>query len=521
MMQRVRILAGFALMMIIGVVSAEAQLTRNVNDAQVRAAITRLESRTNTFKTSLERHLGNQRWSQGNARRTGGVHAPSVSIYISEFESAIAQLKANVNARRSGASDMNLVLHRAAFIEDYVRQGNLPSNVSTHWRNVKNELDQLARFYGISWNWNQIPARFPQGGWNQGRLEGQLSGTYRLNAAISDNVHQVISRVAGSGRNALSSRQRQSLEARLAAPQDLAINLQGNVVTMSTNYGQPVTFTADGRTQTEQNDRRTTTRTTATLMGNTLSVNTEGDRNNDYWVSFTPVGTNQLRMTRRIYLEGRNEMVSVTSVYDRTSNVAQFPNVNTRPGWNTRQPQYSRFYIPNGTQVTAVLRNRIATNITRLGDQFTMDVMAPAQYRGAVISGRVVEAESSGRVSGRANLVLDFESIRIGNQTYGFAGIIDSAREPNGSTIRINNEGTVQDGSQTTRVVTRAGIGAGIGALIGAIVGGGQGAAIGAGVGAGAGAGTVLIQGRDNLDIPVGSEFRLTASSPASSFGNR
>ncbi len=514
MMQRIKIFGGFAIAMLLGVVSAEAQLTRNVNESQVRAAITRLETRTRTFKTSLERHLGNQRWSQGNARRTGGLHAPSVSMYIAEFESATAQLKSNVNARRATASDMNLVLHHAAYIEDLVRQERLPSNVASQWRNVKNELDQLARFYGISWNWNQIPGRFPQGGWNQGRLGGQLSGTYRLNGGMSDNVQSVISRVAGSGRNALSSRQRQSLESRLTAPEDLAISLQGNVVTMSTNFGQPVTFTADGRVNTEQNDRRMTTRTIATLSGNTLTVHTDGNRDNDFSVSFTPVGSNQLRMTRRIYLEGRNEMISVTSVYDRVSNVAQFPSV-TRPGWNTRQSQYSRFYIPNGTQLTAVLRNRIATNITKPGDQFTMDVIAPAQYRGAVISGRVVEAESSGRVSGRANLVLDLESIRMGNQTYGFAGIIESAREPNGGTIRINNEGTVQDGNQTTRVVTRAGIGAGIGALIGAIVGGGEGAAIGAGIGAGAGAGTVLIQGRDNLDIPVGSEFRLTSSSPA------
>ena len=39
--------------------------------------------------------------------------------------------------------------------------------------------------------------------------------------------------------------------------------------------------------------------------------------------------------------------------------------------------------------------------------------------------------------------------------------------------------------------------------------------AIGAGVGAGAGVGSVLLGGRDDLDLQAGSQFDLTASSPA------
>ena len=48
----------------------------------------------------------------------------------------------------------------------------------------------------------------------------------------------------------------------------------------------------------------------------------------------------------------------------------------------------------------------------------------------------------------------------------------------------------------------------------GAVAGGGQGAAIGAGVGATAGAGSVLIQGRDRIELSEGSEFSITASAP-------
>jgi hypothetical protein len=46
------------------------------------------------------------------------------------------------------------------------------------------------------------------------------------------------------------------------------------------------------------------------------------------------------------------------------------------------------------------------------------------------------------------------------------------------------------------------------------VTGGGKGAAIGATIGAGAGAGSVFIQGRSDLDLLGGTEFRIRASTP-------
>jgi hypothetical protein len=145
-----------------------------------------------------------------------------------------------------------------------------------------------------------------------------------------------------------------------------------------------------------------------------------------------------------------------------------------------------------------------------------MTVTSPYQYNGAVIEGHVEDAGSSGRIAGRANMTLVFDSIRLGSgPSYRFAGLLDSVRSLNGDTVSVNNEGTIRDRSQTTRTATRAGVGAVIGAIIGAVAGGGEGAAIGAAVGAGAGAGSVLIQGRDNIELAPGSEFMITASAPA------
>jgi len=313
----------------------------------------------------------------------------------------------------------------------------------------------------------------------------------------------------------MRDRQRQNLERRLTAPQTIAIETRGNTITMATDFGQQLTLTADGRAITETNNRGRSTTTRVSMSGNTLTIATTGDRNNDYTVTFTPIGGNRLRVSRSIYLENQNQMVTATAVYDRTGNTANWPPVTNRPGWGNNSPVATGdFLIPNGTRVTAVLRNRIATNASYSGDPFTMEVTSPGQYSGAIIRGRLTTVSQSGRVTGRANLAMEFDSIQHRGRTYSFAGIIDSAREADGDTISINNEGTVRDSNQTTRTVTRAGIGAALGALIGAIAGGGEGAAIGAAVGAGAGAGSVLIQGRDNLQLEQGTEFTITSTGP-------
>ncbi len=475
------------------------------NDAQVRALLARIETRTNTFATAAGRRFDNNtRW--GNTSRD-----EQIAPYISAFENATDELRRSFNDRRVTQNELNQVLTYGAYVDGFMRQNQMANNVERQWNLIRTDLNQLSNLYRVSWNWNQTLPPFPSDQWGQ---NSRLDGTYRLNVSMSDNVENIITRTVSN--TSVRAQQSQMLTRRLTAPQTIAIQTNGNQVTMATDFGAPVTLTADGRTITETNARGRSTRTTVSMTGNTLNIVTDGDRNQDYRVSFTAVGGNRLRVTRQIYLENQNQTLSATSVYDRTSNVATWPSVNNPggPGWN-QPPVGGSFYIPNGTRLTAVLRNRIATNVSQAGDRFSMEVTSPSQYSGAIITGRIAQAQNSGRVSGRANLSMDFESIQYRGRTYSFAGIIDSAREADGDTINISNEGNVRDGNQTTRTVTRAGIGAALGALIGAIAGGGDGAAIGAAVGAGAGAGTVLVQGRDNLQLEAGTQFSITATGPA------
>lgn len=112
-------------------------------------------------------------------------------------------------------------------------------------------------------------------------------------------------------------------------------------------------------------------------------------------------------------------------------------------------------------------------------------------------------------------MTLDFDTIRLRNgQTYKFAGVLTSVRTLNGDTVKVDNEGSAQGDNQTTQTVTRAGIGTAIGAIIGAVAGGGKGAAIGAVIGAAGGAGSVYVTGKENLDLPAGTELTVRSSAP-------
>jgi len=351
-----------------------------------------------------------------------------------------------------------------------------------------------------------------------GYLNNRLSGTWRLNSSRSDDPRAVAERATRNLDLNNQQRAQENLARRLGAPSALAIDRRGRTVTMASSRAPQVTFEANGieTTETLRNGRESRTR--ATLYGDRLTVRTVGDRGSDYEVIFEPLdGGRRLRVTRSLYAERLNQVVVARGVYDRISDVAQLDLDHDSPDFSPGvPPSRGNFIVPDGTRLNARLNQSLSTKQTREGDRFTLNVTDPGQYRGAVIEGVVARSDRPGRVSGRADMTLDFERIRMRDgRAYNFAGTIDSVALPSGERVRVDREGNVEeDDSQTERTVKRSAIGGAIGAIIGAIASGGKGAAIGAAVGAGAGAGSIFIEGRDDLELPSGAEISIRASAP-------
>jgi hypothetical protein len=366
----------------------------------------------------------------------------------------------------------------------------------------------------------------------QGRARapaGALNGTYQLNVAASDNVANVADQVTASLPARDRQRLRRTILRRLEAPDSLAIERRGRTITLASSNAEPVTFEADGRTQTEQVRNGQSMRTTTTLVGDRLDVSTTGDRAVSYQVSFEPLDAGRrVRVTRRITDDGLRQTAVARSVYDRVSTDPRLDMYGASPvdrgqrnnggfGSNSNGGFGSRtdVNVPDGTEFMATLDRDLSTTASAVEDPFTLTVVSPSQYQGARINGRVVNVDRSGRLSNRASMDFEFDSIRLRNgRTDDFSGYLENIRTTQGETLRVENGTAEDDDSRTGRTATRTGIGAGIGALIGAIAGGGKGAAIGAAIGAGAGAGSVIVEGRDDLELLTGSEFTIRSGAP-------
>ncbi len=489
-------------------------LAYTVSDNQLRSLLANIETKTDLYKTQMDRAL-----DRSSLNNTNGED--NINSYISNFENATDRLKHKFDDRQSLGADASEVLTRAQFIDRFMASNRLTTAAQAQWRNLKADLNTLASYYRVSWNVNETVPTYPGNG-GYPAFDSRITGTYRLNTSLSDDVHGEIDKVMPHYNTQQHDSVQLNLQRRLASPEMIAIDKNNRTISLASTNSPQVTFEADGVAKTETNARGRTVTTTATTTNNGFEISYVGERANDFNVTFAPTGNGQLKVTRRIYLDDQDEQITVSSVYDKVSNTAQWTTVNTGAFGNINTGSINDFYIPNGVKLTAVLNNSVDTKVSQPGDRFTLQVTSPSQYRDAVIEGHIGSAASSGRVSGRANVSMEFDTIRLQNgQSYRFAGIIDSVRAANGDNVSVNNEGAIRDSSQTTKTVTRAGIGAVLGAIIGAVAGGGSGAAIGAGVGAGAGAGSVLITGRDSIELAQGSEFTISTSAPASVGVNR
>jgi hypothetical protein len=346
-------------------------------------------------------------------------------------------------------------------------------------------------------------------------VTNRLTGTYRLDRDRSDDAEKMAERATRDLSRGEQQRSGNAVRRRLDAPESLVIERDGRTITIGSSQARPVTFEADGREQNEPSRNGRNMRTSVTLSGDRLVVSTEGDRSVDYQVTFEPIDNGRgLRVTRRITHEDLRDAVVARSVYVKTSDAPQFEASRVRnnegSGENSRT---SRFIVPDGTELVASLNDRVSTREARDGDRVTLSVRSPSQFAGATIDAHTVRVDRSGQLKGRAEMSFEFDGIHVRDgRDYSFAGSIESVRTSNGDEVRVDNEGRIQDeDSQTERTVERTGIGAAIGGVIGAIAGGGKGAAIGAVVGGGTGAGSVFVQGRDDLELVSGTEFRIRA----------
>ena len=161
-------------------------------------------------------------------------------------------------------------------------------------------------------------------------------------------------------------------------------------------------------------------------------------------------------------------------------------------------PSRAKIVIPSGTVLKVSLIDVLNSDTSSAGEHFRASLAesvvingATLLQKGTTVWGRVIEAEGSGRVKGRASVRLALTAIMQGDR------MVAVTTETFAATAE----------SSTTRDAEIIAGGAGVGAVIGAIAGGAKGAGVGAATGGGAGTGVVLAT--KGKEIRYGPETRL------------
>src|SRR3954447_15936479 len=196
------------------------------------------------------------------------------------------------------------------------------------------------------------------------------------------------------------------------------------------------------------------------------------------------------------------------------------------------------FTIATGTKVPLSLINSVSTKHSAEGDRVYLETVFPVLVNGRIVvpvgsyvAGTVTQLKKPGRVKGRAELYVRFDSLTLPNGvTRDFHGRI-GAMDGNAKDELDRAEGKVRSEGNKSGDARSVGEVAAAGASIGVIAGGaaghyGMGAGVGAAAGAAAGMMGVLMSRGPDAILAKGSTLEMITDRPLSytenelNFGN-
>ena len=174
--------------------------------------------------------------------------------------------------------------------------------------------------------------------------------------------------------------------------------------------------------------------------------------------------------------------------------------------------------VPAGTVLPVSLTSRVTTKHAKDGDGVYGRTVFPITINnkivipeGSNVRGKITEIRRPGRVKGKPELTLSFQTLVLPNGTT--LPIYTSLRGVGGAGER-KGEATVQGDSDKAHDAKTIGTTTVEGALIGVIADRGKGAVIGGGVGAAAGTAAVLLTRGKDLTLEPGTTIEVVLDRP-------
>lgn len=118
-----------------------------LNDKEVERMIRNIEHQSDRFRSSVDSSLD-------KSRLNGTNREDDINSFIKDFYEQTKRLRDRFDKHHSASGDVEAVLDRAARIDDFMRRNRLSSKAQDEWSTLKNNLDELASAYNVSWRWD-------------------------------------------------------------------------------------------------------------------------------------------------------------------------------------------------------------------------------------------------------------------------------------------------------------------------------------------------------------------------------
>lgn len=177
--------------------------------------------------------------------------------------------------------------------------------------------------------------------------------------------------------------------------------------------------------------------------------------------------------------------------------------------------------VPSGTKVLLVLKNTVSSRNAKVGDGVFLETTFPVVEgnrvvipAGTYVQGVVDGVRRSGRVKGRAELLLHFTTLIYPNgYTVSMPGSLESSDSADTQKVK-DQEGTVQADGTKGKDAGAIATTTGTGVLIGGLARGAQGALVGGAIGAAVGVATAMLTRGDEVRLESGSSVEMLLQRP-------
>ena len=117
-----------------------------LNDEQVKRLLGQVEREADSFRKSLDDALDKTDFDHTKAE-------DNINDFVKEFEMATDHLKDRFSKKQSAAADAEDVLRHASRIDVFMQNHRLTARAQEDWARLRQDLDELAQAYNVSWKW--------------------------------------------------------------------------------------------------------------------------------------------------------------------------------------------------------------------------------------------------------------------------------------------------------------------------------------------------------------------------------